>query len=98
MRTDDFIQKVLKERFANTTVITIAHRLNTIADYDQIFVMERGKVIECGSPYELIQREGTFYEMVQNTGNNASLIVEKAKSSFEEKRQLNKCWLLLLLL
>ena len=91
MRTDDFIQKVLKERFTDTTVITIAHRLNTIADYDQIFVMERGKVIECGSPYELIQREGTFYEMVQNTGKNATLIIEKAKNSFEAKGRLNKC-------
>jgi len=56
MRTDDFIQKVLKERFADTTVITIAHRLNTIADYDQILVMEKGNIIECGSPYQLIQR------------------------------------------
>ena len=91
MRTDDFIQKVLKERFADTTVITIAHRLNTIADYDQILVMEKGNIIECGSPYQLIQRQGIFYEMVQNTGKNATLIIEKAKNSFEAKGRLNKC-------
>jgi ABC-type multidrug transport system fused ATPase/permease subunit len=81
MATDAFIQKVLKEHFTNTTVITIAHRLNTVADYDKIIVMHRGKIIESGSPYELIQRRGSFYEMIQHTGKNASLIISKAKIS-----------------
>ena len=60
MTTDAFIQKVLKERFADTTVITIAHRLNTVADYDQIIVMNKGKIVESGSPHKLIQRNGLF--------------------------------------
>ena len=72
MTTDAFIQKVLKERFADTTVITIAHRLNTVADYDQIIVMDKGKIVESGSPYKLIQDNGIFAEMVQHTGRNAS--------------------------
>ena len=50
MQTDSFIQKVIRENFINTTVITIAHRLNTIADYDKVIVMSRGKIIELGSP------------------------------------------------
>ena len=50
MRTDDFIQKTLKERFRDYTVITIAHRLNTIADYDLVIVMDKGTVVEMGSP------------------------------------------------
>ena len=45
MRTDDFIQKTLKTRFRDNTVITIAHRLNTIADYDRIIVMSQGRVV-----------------------------------------------------
>ena len=72
MTTDAFIQKVLKERFADTTVITIAHRLNTVADYEQIIVMDKGKIVESGSPYKLIQDNGIFAEMVQHTGRNAS--------------------------
>ena len=40
MKTDAFIQKVIREKFAQTTVITIAHRLNTIADYDKVLVMQ----------------------------------------------------------
>jgi ATP-binding cassette, subfamily C (CFTR/MRP), member 4 len=45
MRTDDLIQSVIKDKFTKTTVITIAHRLNTIADYDKIIVMHRGKIV-----------------------------------------------------
>ena len=44
MRTDSFIEKVLKTKFKDTTVITIAHRLDTIADYDKIIVMNKQKV------------------------------------------------------
>ena len=51
MKTDDFIQSVLKSKFKDTTIITIAHRLNTIADYDNIIVMQRGRIVEMGSPY-----------------------------------------------
>ena len=54
MRTDDLIQNILKTKFKECTIITIAHRLNTIADYDKIIVMHRGKVMEVGAPHELI--------------------------------------------
>ncbi len=46
MKTDAFIQRVLKESFKDTTVITIAHRLNTIIDYDKILVMHKGEIVE----------------------------------------------------
>ena len=42
MKTDAFIQKMIREKFTETTVITIAHRLNTIADYDKVIVMKQG--------------------------------------------------------
>jgi len=82
MKTDDFIQSVLKNKFKDTTIITIAHRLNTIADYDNIIVMKRGRIVEVGIPYELIMKKGIFYEMVINTGKNADLIINKAKKSY----------------
>ena len=44
METDAFIQCAIREKFSNTTVITIAHRLNTIADYDFVVVMDYGKI------------------------------------------------------
>lgn len=51
METDYFIQNCIHTKFKDTTVITIAHRLNTIADYDKVIVMSKGKIIEIGSPY-----------------------------------------------
>ena len=44
-----------------TTVLTIAHRLNTIADYDRIFVMDAGELVEVGPPAELLAREGSYF-------------------------------------
>ncbi|KUI56827.1 ATP-binding cassette transporter abc1 [Cytospora mali] len=70
--TDQGIQAVLrKEIFAtgrDRTLVTIAHRLRTIADYDRVLVMGGGKVLEMGSPKELFEAKGTFYEMVQHSG------------------------------
>lgn len=42
MKTDAFIQRVIRDSFKDTTVITIAHRLNTIIDYDTVIVMQSG--------------------------------------------------------
>jgi ABC-type multidrug transport system fused ATPase/permease subunit len=54
MATDAFIQGVLREQFSTTTVLTIAHRLQTIADYDKVLVMHAGRVVEVGHPFELL--------------------------------------------
>ncbi|KAL4446518.1 hypothetical protein ABPG74_001259 [Tetrahymena malaccensis] len=83
MVTDDLIQKKIKERFEKSTVITVAHRLNTIADYDMVLVMDKGRVIESGDPYILLQQEASFFKaMVNHTGKkNAAIIMDIAKQS-----------------
>ena len=43
--TDAFIQLKIKEKFANATILTFAHRLTTIADYDKIAVIDKGKIV-----------------------------------------------------
>lgn len=85
MQTDAFIQRVIRDRFRDTTVITIAHRLNTIADYDKVLVMHRGRIVEAGAPFELIQKKGLFYDMVLHTGNSAEAIIERAKNSYAKQ-------------
>ena len=60
METDKFIQECIERKFVGTTVITIAHRLNTIANYDKVMVMKRGRIEEIGTPHELIQQNGLF--------------------------------------
>ncbi|KOX72483.1 hypothetical protein WN51_01583 [Melipona quadrifasciata] len=68
--TDDLIQKTIRTRFADCTVITIAHRLHTIIDSDRIIVMDFGSIAEFGRPYELLRDkpQGIFSQMVNNTG------------------------------
>ena len=51
MATDHFIQDCIQTKFVDTTVITIAHRLNTIADYDKVIVMDKGTIAEIGTPH-----------------------------------------------
>src|SRR5690606_32183110 len=53
--TDAMIQATIRSEFRGCTILTIAHRLDTIADYDMIVVMSAGRVEECGSPIELLR-------------------------------------------
>ncbi|KAI2783318.1 abc transporter [Daldinia loculata] len=72
--TDVRMQQIIRSEFAGSTIITIAHRLRTIIDYDQVIVMEEGKVIEAGSPRDLIDIEGAFWGMLKNSGEHDELI------------------------
>ena len=63
--TDALIQRTVRTEFAQATVITIAHRLNTILDADKILVLHAGRVVEYGSPRELAARpKGAFRAML----------------------------------
>jgi ABC-type multidrug transport system fused ATPase/permease subunit len=70
--TDAFIQKMLRTRFRDTTLLTIAHRLNTIMDYDSILVMDKGRAVEFGSPKSLLEADGIFAELVKSTGEESA--------------------------
>ena len=61
-------------------MITIAHRLNTIADYDKVLVIDKGVIVEEGSPSELIKRKGMFFRMIEKTGKNAKNIIKKVQN------------------
>ena len=57
-KTDQLIQETIRTKFKHCTVITIAHRLNTIMDYDRMLVLENGRVVEYDKPGVLLQNEG----------------------------------------
>ncbi len=65
--TDLLIQKTIRQVFSQATIVTIAHRLQTIMDYDRILVLEQGCVVESGSPTELIQRHGGIFQRLWQT-------------------------------
>lgn len=63
--TDNFIQETIRYEFKNVTVLTIAHRINTIFDYDKVIVMKNAKIIEFDTINNLLaNRESYFYDLV----------------------------------
>ncbi|KAI1505389.1 P-loop containing nucleoside triphosphate hydrolase protein [Biscogniauxia marginata] len=70
--TDQGIQEVLRKELSehgrDRTLVTIAHRLKTIIDYDRVVVMSAGSVLEVGSPKELYEAKGQFYDMMRHSG------------------------------
>ena len=54
--------------FKDRTVITIAHRINTILDSDRIVVLDQGRVAEFDTPSTLIRQQGLFYKLVKEAG------------------------------
>jgi len=66
--TDEFVQKLLRTRFNGCTILTVAHRLPTIMDYDLILVMDKGRLVEMDSPLALLDKDGMFSELVSATG------------------------------
>mmetsp|Transcript_25521 Transcript_25521/g.55782 ORF Transcript_25521/g.55782 Transcript_25521/m.55782 type:complete len:1460 (+) Transcript_25521:445-4824(+) len=71
--TDAFIQQMLRTRFKGTTMLTIAHRLHTVIDYDVILAMNKGKAAEFGTPTELLEKKGSlFANLVDSTGKESS--------------------------
>ncbi|KAH0816952.1 hypothetical protein GEV33_005840 [Tenebrio molitor] len=69
LETDELIQLTIKKMFTNCTVLTVAHRLNTVIDSDKILVMDDGCVAEFDTPYQLLQNSnGLFYAFVKENG------------------------------
>ncbi|XP_014906070.1 ATP-binding cassette sub-family C member 4 isoform X2 [Poecilia latipinna] len=86
-RTDELIQKTIRDKFRECTVLTIAHRLNTIIDSDRILVLDAGQIHAYDEPHVLLQdTEGIFYKMVQQTGKQeAAALLEAAKRAYDSR-------------
>jgi ATP-binding cassette subfamily C (CFTR/MRP) protein 1 len=59
--TEQTIMRIVKEDFAKSTVIAVAHRLDTILDFDVVFVMDQGRLKEVGRPKELLERKDSLF-------------------------------------
>lgn len=68
LETDKLIQSTIRNQFDECTVLTIAHRLNTIMDYTRVMVLDRGQIVEFDTIPNLIERKGSFYKMAMDSG------------------------------
>ncbi len=64
-RTEKNIQDAMFTLMKNRTSLVIAHRLSTIQDADVIIVMDHGRIVESGNHYELLKKEGRYYNLYQ---------------------------------
>jgi len=79
--TDSIIQTTIKENFKHCTVLTIAHRLNTIMDSDRVLVLDAGKVVEFDTPSNLLRNNrGIFAQLVNETGKASAKHLKRIAS------------------
>lgn len=81
VETDAFLQTRMKSVFKDRTIITIAHRINTILDSDRIVVLDKGRVAEVGTPKELVRSKGLFFKLVREAGLEGAVERESAKGN-----------------
>ncbi len=67
---DAAVQRVIREEFSHATILVVAHRLLTVADFDNVLVMDGGVVVELGPPAVLMAKRGVFWDMVQQSGDS----------------------------
>lgn len=67
-RTDALIQSAIRTQFSSCTVLTVAHRLNTILDNDRVMVLSAGCITEFDTPQRLYEAGGAFHRMINEAG------------------------------
>ncbi|XP_017022525.1 probable multidrug resistance-associated protein lethal(2)03659 [Drosophila kikkawai] len=88
-QTDGLIQATIRNKFKECTVLTIAHRLHTIMDSDKVLVMDAGRAVEFGTPYELLTKADSkvFHGMVKQTGQATyEGLLKIAQKAFEDSQ------------
>ncbi|TFK62438.1 multidrug resistance-associated ABC transporter [Pluteus cervinus] len=73
--TDAKIQQTIREAFTDSLLLTVAHRLRTVIDYDRLLVLDKGQVVEFDTPYNLIRKDnGIFRQMCLKSGTFNELV------------------------
>lgn len=76
--TDELIGKTIRHEFASSTILTIAHRLRTIIDYDRVMLLDEGRIVEFDKPAKLLQDTSSkFHALCKATGKNELAVLKK---------------------
>ncbi|KII83783.1 hypothetical protein PLICRDRAFT_702353 [Plicaturopsis crispa FD-325 SS-3] len=89
--TDAKIQATIREEFGDSLLLTVAHRIKTVIDYDRLIVLDKGQIAEFDTPHNLIQKEdGIFRNMCLKSGTFADLeAAAKAKAEGDQTKKLS---------
>jgi ATP-binding cassette subfamily C (CFTR/MRP) protein 1 len=88
--TDKIVQNVIREEFLQYTIIYIAHRLDTILEFDRVAVMDKGQIVECDDPRILLQRSSLFKSLYDSFRLKQSVdkVVEPVNNQLEDEISL----------
>lgn len=70
-QTDKIVQRMISEKFANSTVLAITHRIHSVMNYDKILVMDAGRAVEYDSPNNLVHKNDGFFNSLFRNNNNS---------------------------
>ena len=59
--TDALIQRIIRQKFSRHTIIAVAHKLDTITDFDKVAVLDKGTLVELDSPYKLLAQPNSAF-------------------------------------
>ncbi|KAH9869491.1 hypothetical protein IAQ61_006697 [Plenodomus lingam] len=79
--TDAHVQRLLRAKFPHHTLVAVAHKLDAILDFDKVIVMNSGQMVEYGRPYQLLERQGSWFRSLyeesgreENSGDDEGLV------------------------
>ncbi|KAI0066796.1 multidrug resistance-associated ABC transporter [Artomyces pyxidatus] len=76
--TDELISKTIRHEFADSTILTIAHRLRTVIDYNRVMLLDEGRIVEFDSPATLLSDSNSkFYALCKATGKDEFAVLKK---------------------
>jgi ATP-binding cassette subfamily C (CFTR/MRP) protein 1 len=83
-KTDALMQKVIREELEGCTIVAVAHRLETILDFDRIAVLDRGMLVECDTPKKLLARENAFKRLYEVYSETREEVEDEVSSAIGE--------------
>jgi len=83
--TEHYIQEAIENLISGRTTIMIAHRLSTLSKANKIVVVDKGKIVEYGTPTELMEKKGKYFQLVEIQSLSDKLAEERRAHDFKEE-------------